>query len=34
MQCLVQSQVTMVHAGGEVKMRYAKAGDQEQEGMS
>ncbi len=34
MQCLVQSQVAMVHAGGEVEVRYAKAGDQEQQGMS
>ena len=24
----------MVHAGGEVEVRYAKAGDQEQQGMS
>ena len=34
MQCLVQSQVTMVHAGGKVAVRYAKTGDQEQQGMS
>jgi hypothetical protein len=34
MQRLVQSQVTTVHAGGEVEVRYAKAGDQEQQGMS
>ena len=34
MQRLVQSQVTMVHAGGKVEVRYAKAGNQEQQGMS
>ena len=34
MQRLVQSQVTTVQAGGEVEVRYAKAGDQEQQGMS
>ncbi len=34
MQCLVQSQVAMIHAGGEVEVRYAKTGDQEQQGMS
>ncbi len=34
MQRLVQSQVAVVHASGKVEVRYAKAGDEEQQRMS